>query len=138
MSDVGCSKGKGCAWSHAFTRKEKQGRCWSCGSTQHQQNACPVKNEGSPVSKAKAASPKAPTLAAAGVVTGGPSSSSQPEPMASSPVPPTQLHQGESAGAGGGGRPPEVPEKEVAELIKEANAMLKEMRQLKMLALSST
>ena len=40
LSDQGCSKGKACTWSHAFTRKDKQGRCWPCGSTQHQQGTC--------------------------------------------------------------------------------------------------
>ena len=139
LSDAGCTKGKMCTWSHAFTRKEKQGRCWSCGSTQHQQSSCPVKSEGSPASKAKATAPKAPTLATVGVAGGGSSSPSQPLPIASSPALPAQPPQGEPAGASGGGsRSLEIPENEVAVLVKEANAMLKEMRQLKMLALSST
>ena len=55
LTDAGCSKGASCTWSHAFTRKEKQGRCWTCGSRQHQQSGCPVKGDGtSPTAKANA------------------------------------------------------------------------------------
>ena len=47
LTDKGCSKGSACTFSHNCTRKERLGRCWSCGSTQHQQQDCPTKSGGS-------------------------------------------------------------------------------------------
>ena len=141
MSDVGCSKGRACTWSHAFTRKEKQGRCWSCGSVQHQQSACPVKSEGSPTGKAKGGVPKAPTLAQPpppGVGESGKPQVSAPVPIAAATPPPQQVSSATSSRPDGVVKALEVPDGEVKQLLQEANAMLKEMRQLKMLALSST
>ena len=141
LSNQGCSKGKACTWSHAFTRKEKQGRCWSCGSVQHQQGTCRVRSEGSPAGKAKANVPKAPPMAAVAMTAGpGVASSEAPAalPMASSPVPPGLAATSTTSGTTSSAPALVMPEAEVKQLLKEANAMLKEMRQLKMLALSST
>ena len=139
LSDQGCSKGKACAWSHAFTRKEKQGRCWSCGSFQHQEGTCPVRSEGSPAGKAKANVPKAPPMAAV-AMTAGPGVPNFEVPaallMASSPVPPGLAATSTTSGTTSSAPALEMPEAEVKQLLKETNAMLKEMRQLKMLALS--
>ena len=141
MSDAGCSKGRACTWSHAFTRKEKQGRCWSCGSTQHQQSACPIKSEGSPTGKAKGGAPKAPSLAQLASPGTGASGSSQPSapvPIAAAMSPPPPTSSTTSSGPDGIVKALEVPDVEVKQLLQEANAMLKEMRQLKTLALSAT
>ena len=76
-------------------------------------------------------------MAATAVVGGGsgdpPQGLAAAAPIASSPVPPGLTAVSTSAGSA-----VEVPETEVKQLLQEANAMLKEMRQLKMLSLSST
>ena len=37
-------------FSHAFTRKERAGKCWTCGNTLHQQTSCLTKQKtGSPL-----------------------------------------------------------------------------------------
>ena len=140
LSEQGCSKGKACAWSHNFTRKEKQGRCWECGSSQHQQSSCPVRSEGSPVGKAKAASKSLPSAPPASLGSGGQTSTSTPsaQPMAGSPAITLQAAATSQLGGGSTGGSSEVPDVQVKQLLQEANAMLKEMRQLKMLSLSST
>ena len=139
LSDQGCSKGKSCTWSHNFTRKEKQGRCWSCGSPKHQQSACPIKPDGSPVGKAKVNAPKAvapPPPAAAGH--GESAQVAAVQPIAGSPA--ATLQASAVLASGSEGRPGdvEVPEAQVKQLLQEANAILKEMRQMKVLSLSST
>ena len=137
LSDQGCSKGKACTWSHAFTRKEKQGRCWTRGSPHHQQGGCPIRGEGSPTGKAKAPPPKASLMAATAVTGSSVGDATQvlatATPMASSPVPPGLAASSTLPGPATG-----VPDTEVKQLLQESNAMLKEMRQLKMLSLSST
>ena len=136
LTDAGCSKGSACTWSHAFTRKEKQGRCWTCGSRQHQQASCPIKGDGpsSPTAKtgSKAGAAKQPPSAAP--TTTAPSKAVQAPPKAAA------MTSASVAGieASGSTAPVEVPESDLKNLLQEANAMLKEMRQLKALSLSST
>ena len=44
-SDAGCRRGSNCKYSHDFASKEeKRARCWHCGSRQHRQGECPVKD----------------------------------------------------------------------------------------------
>ena len=125
LTDKGCSKGGSCAYSHAFTRKERMGRCWTCGSTQHHQPECPARaGGGSPASKSKAtptvkAIAEVPATMASGTSTGSTSSTT-------TPAAPTEVPM------------PTVPEAELKNLLQEASAMLKEIRQLKMMSLSST
>ena len=140
LSDQGCSKGKAWTWSHNFTRKEKQGRCWECGSPQHQQSACPVRSEGRPAGKAKAALKAAPPPAASSTGSGGQTATSTPsaQPMASSPAIALQAATTSQVGRGSASGSPEASDVQVKQLLQEANATLKEMKQLKMLSLSST
>ena len=43
ISDAGCKKGQKCSFPHEWKGVSKQGRCWSCGSSQHLKPDCPVK-----------------------------------------------------------------------------------------------
>ena len=142
LTDSGCSKGAGCQFSHNFAKKEKAGRCWTCGSTQHQQAACPVKKGGnSPNGRAPKGASKGTAVAqlAASMAT-APSGTSEPSSAAST------LSSASSSTPSGGTNPVNkeepsvaaIPESEIRQLLTEANAMLKEMRQLKGMSLSST
>ena len=45
QTDQGCRRGAGCKYTHEFSSKdEKRSRCWFCGSQQHRQPECPVKD----------------------------------------------------------------------------------------------
>ena len=45
QSEQGCRRGAGCKYAHEFASKdEKRSRCWFCGSKQHRQTECPVKD----------------------------------------------------------------------------------------------
>ncbi|CAE7227836.1 GIP [Symbiodinium sp. CCMP2456] len=126
LTDKGCSKGSSCTFSHAFTRKEKLGRCWTCGSTQHHQPECPVKaGSGSPTAKAGAAAKSSPTV----------NSNSQASSTTTTTASTTSAA---SAGCAAEAPPPAVPETELKSLLEEASAMLKEIRQLKTLSLTVT
>ena len=46
LTEDGCRKGKGCRFSH--DQKDQSKRCWTCGSTKHFSNTCPVKDGGTP------------------------------------------------------------------------------------------
>ncbi|CAE7212420.1 TY2B-DR3 [Symbiodinium microadriaticum] len=130
LTDKGCSKGASCSFSHNFTRKEKMGRCWTCGSSQHQQTSCPVKAGGtSPTTKAATTS-KAPSLAAASAATSSPNPEAQVTPSSSSApsVAPADTNAQASP----------MPESELKSLLQEASAMLKEIRQLKAFSITTT
>ena len=135
LTDAGCSKGASCTWSHAFTRKEKQGRCWTCGSRQHQQVGCPVKGEPtSPTPKANAKASAAKSSTPTSATTTG-----QPKATPAQAKAAVVTSASSSSGVDSGTAPPaEVPDPDLRNLLQEANAMLKEMRQLKMLSLRST
>ena len=124
-----------CTWSHAFTRKEKQGRCWTCGSRQHQQVGCPVKGDGgSPTAKANAKASAAKSSSSTSATTTVPPKAAPAQAKAA-----VVTSVSSSSGGDSGTVPPvEVPESDLKNLLQEANAMLKEMRQLKMLSLRST
>ena len=44
LSESGCKKGQKCSFPHEWKGISKQGRCWTCGSTQHMKPDCPVKD----------------------------------------------------------------------------------------------
>ena len=126
LTDKGCSKGSACAFNHSFTRKEKQGRCWTCGSTQHHQPECPVKaGGGSPTAKGSATPKHPPTVNAISETTSTTS---------------TRASTTSASSTGGAAAAPTaaVPETELKSLLEEASAMLKEIRQLKALSLTVT
>ncbi|CAE7746100.1 RE1 [Symbiodinium necroappetens] len=125
LSDKGCSRGASCTYSHDFTRKERMGRCWTCGSTQHRQADCPTKaGGGSPKAGAGAkATPAVKTVMEANAMSAastGPASTTS------------------SSSATGDVPAPAVPEAEIKNLLQEASAMLKEIRQLKTMSLTIT
>ncbi|CAE7769634.1 GIP [Symbiodinium sp. CCMP2592] len=137
LTDKGCSRGSACTFSHNFTRKEKAGRCWTCGSTQHQQNACPTKAGGtSPTAKPGGApGPKQSSIVASATVTNaagseGTAVTTGGTTSSTTTALPTEPTTGSTTSS--------LPEGELKSLLQEASAMLKEIRQLKMMALSST
>ena len=44
LSNTGRKKGQKCSFPHEWKGVSKQGRCWTCGSTQHMKPDCPVKD----------------------------------------------------------------------------------------------
>eukprot|EP00913_Durusdinium_trenchii_P024819 g23295.t1 len=44
LSESGCKKGQKRSFPHEWKGVSKQGRCWTCGSTQHMKPDCPVKD----------------------------------------------------------------------------------------------
>ena len=90
--------------------------------------------------KAKAASKALPSAPPASSGSGGQMSTSTPsaQPMASSPAITLQAATTSQVGGGSTGGSSQIPDAQVKQLLQEANAMLKEMKQLKMLSLSST
>ena len=132
LTEKGCSKGGACSFSHNFTRKERAGRCWTCGSTLHQQTACPTKQDGgSPTAKSKASAPKAPAQPQVAAVLTEPPPAPLPSTSATGPAASTA-----SSSASTAPTTSTLPEGDLKDLLKEASAMLKEIRQLKMLSLS--
>ena len=141
LTDNGCKKGSKCQFSHEADRRQKQGRCWMCGSKAHQQKDCPTKEKSesrSPTNKGGqpvASQTTSPTPASRQVgrtVTATTGASTQPTvpslatmatpvPEGSSPSMPTTTTMAEA---------------EMRSLISEVNATLKEMRQLKAASLS--
>ncbi|CAE7246860.1 TY2B-DR3 [Symbiodinium sp. CCMP2456] len=118
LSDKGCSRGSACTFSHVFTRKEKMGRCWACGSTQHHQNECPTKvNGGSPTSKAGDQSKASPAVKA---ISGPAQTSATSASATSTATTSAPSVTGEQSSA--------MPEAEIKSLLEEASAMLKEIR----------
>ena len=125
LSDKGCSRGASCTYSHDFTRKERMGRCWTCGSTQHRQADCPTKTGGgSP--KAGSGAKATPAVKAVMDATAMSSASTGPASTTS------------SSSVTGDVPAPTVPEAEIKSLLQEASAMLKEIRQLKTMSLTIT
>ena len=47
LTDEGCRRGRGCKFSHEGL-KDQHRRCWTCGSTQHLSNKCPIGDGTSP------------------------------------------------------------------------------------------
>ena len=58
LTEEGCRRGRGCRFSH--DQKDELKRCWTCGSSKHFSNKCPVKegSSPSPPKVAKAEKPK--------------------------------------------------------------------------------
>ena len=81
-SDARCRRGTGCKYAHDFLNKEeKRARCWHCGSRQHRQAECPIKDPNKAQKSALSATPARTT-------TSGPApSSSSKVAMASAPEP---------------------------------------------------
>ena len=105
LCESGCKKGQNCPFPHEWKGISKQGRCWSCGSTQHMKPECPVKEvpkvkkEAGEDVKSKDGNPK-----------GGEGGGALPSEVASGTV----------------FNPPAVPPSE--DLVKEAVQLLKSLR----------
>ena len=137
LTDQGCRRGVGCKYSHEVDRKQKQGRCWTCGSKQHVSKVCPTKDKTAggrsptrPSSTRPEASAGSPSLATIAPENAHPSPSTPASPAAASSSAPAASTT--STTASQPGEPP-AGEGDLRSLLKEANSMLKEMRQLRML-----
>ena len=138
LGDSGCRRGQSCKYQHEFaSRDEKRARCWTCGSKQHRQGDCPVReaargkggNSSSTTTKPQAkATPEpkaimpAPSVAAATVNT---TSCSTTTPAEGPPVvqaEPVLSPSNEQA---------QNPEFQT--FIKEVNTMLQRMTRLSMI-----
>ena len=133
MSDSGCKKGRSCTFKHDFVDKKHKGsRRWTCGSKQHKGKDCPRREEGpgsggapvTPKAKAKAQQPKPQSPQTLATATATAKSSLAPEPTTS-----TEPASGSDGATAVVGEP--VSPVEMKELMEQAQAMLKEMRQLK-------
>ena len=144
LTDQGCRKGASCKFSHEVDKKQKQGRCWTCGSKQHVSKQCPTRE--------KQANPRSLTRSTTTKDSGSPSSASLAAiaPESAHPVPPTTTTTSPPSVSGTSSTTPvgaplsesvgaatrvagTPPTDDIRELLKEANSMLKEMRQLKVL-----
>ena len=77
QSEGGCRRGAACKYPHDFASKEeKRARCWFCGSRQHRQNECPVKDSTkvgrTPTSPSSSTTTTAAAMKTAVLNTGGP------------------------------------------------------------------
>ena len=144
LTDSGCTKGSSCSFSHNFSKKEKAGRCWVCGSTQHQQSSCPTKKgPSSPNAKGngKAGVQKGSALAQLAASTTTTQSSISEPPALPTPLPPPGNQQASTSTTtplATATATTMSQESEMKQLLEQANAMLKEMRQLRAVSLSTT
>ena len=130
LTDSGCSKGAGCQFAHNFTKKEKAGRCWTCGSTQHQQAACSVKKgSGSPSGKPPKGASKGGAVAQLAASMVSPTTATTEATSSTPTMPPPSSTS--TASVGESAHTPDLPEAEVRKLLEQANAMLSEIRQLR-------
>ncbi|CAE7296882.1 RE1 [Symbiodinium sp. KB8] len=144
LTEQGCKKGQHCKFSHEVDKKQRQGRCWTCGSKLHMSKQCPTKDKPgastSPSRTATRAEPTSPTSVLAAMAPesahpippSGATSTTAPLPTATTTTASTTGEvRGTSAPTAATGS-----EGDLRELLREANSMLKEMRQLKMLTVN--
>ena len=144
LTDQGCRRGAGCKYSHDADRKQKQGRCWTCGSKQHVSKQCPTREKpgrspsrpststrqepSSPSSSLAAMAPESahpvPPVSGTPTAMAAPASSSSTTSYTSNAQEPSDQAASSTT---------TTSEGELHRLLKEANSMLKEMRQLNML-----
>ncbi|CAE7540501.1 RE1 [Symbiodinium natans] len=133
-SEFGCKKGKACSFQHEFVdKKDRTSRCWTCGAKQHRGKDCPRQEGRAPAAKPKG-QPTKPTENNATSSTATPSMATLTTARAGVPSEPAAS----STGQGGSDTPSVVLGEPVGpdgikELMEQAQAMLKEMRQLKMM-----
>ena len=133
-SEFGCKKGKACSFQHEFVdKKDRTSRCWTCGAKQHRGKDCPRQEGRAPAAKPKG-QPTKPTEHNATSSTATPSMATLTTATAGVPSEPAAS----STGHGGSDTPSVVLGEPVGsdgikELMEQAQAMLKEMRQLKMM-----
>ncbi|CAE7573274.1 TY1B-DR3, partial [Symbiodinium sp. CCMP2456] len=143
-SDSGCRRGQACKFQHEFaSRDERRARCWTCGSKQHRQSECPVRDA------AKAAKDKG-NGGNNGPKAAGPSAASQRlEAKATAPTPSTTASStlatlSSTANAEGGQNVVQaepvlnasgdaVQSPEFQTFMREVNTMLQKMTRLNML-----
>ena len=135
LTDQGCRRGGQCKYSHDVDRKQRQGRCWTCGSKQHMSKTCPTKDGKN--------GPKSPTRTTSSTTTRPEATSTTPTvaalaPESSHPVPPAPTSPGTSTAPASQSLAPTTSvaptnEGDIRELLREANSMLKELRQIRMI-----
>ena len=140
LTTKGCSKGRNCTFKHDFGKAKGEGRCFSCGSSEHRQQACTrpqgfgttggKDNGGKQKGEGKAKSNEQASASAAGQQDGSSSNSNaarntSQHPAASGGVPKTPggVSSGNSENAGNvtiaGAQ---------AQVLEEAQKLLKSLR----------
>ena len=89
LTDQGCKRGGQCKYSHEADRKQKQGRCWTCGSKQHVSKQCPTRDKPKSPSRSATTSRQEPTSPSATVAAMAPESAHPIPPAASATSNPT-------------------------------------------------
>ena len=136
LSDDGCRRGALCKYSHDFTSKEeKRSRCWDCGSTKHRRKECPVaakqKGQKQLVSASTSSVEHAGSTALATITAPQPPAlmeALQGQPAQVGP-PSTET----TSSAASTVLLPEAKEKDVQDLLREANAVLNKFVKLQAL-----
>ena len=144
LTEQGCKKGQQCKFSHGVDKKQRQGRCWTCGSKLHMSKQCPTKDKpGTSTSPSRAATRNEPTSPTSVLAAMAPESAHPIPPSGATstttPLPAASTAATSTTGEDRGISAPTVTtgsEGDLRELLREANSMLKEMRQLKMLTVN--
>ena len=128
LKEQGCKKGASCQFSHEVDKKQRQGRCFTCGSKMHIQKECPTRARSLPKAPA-------PSLQKTNV---GESTSSTTTSATATTMSAEPQSGVLSSNLGGTSSTPSAPSEastEVQALLKEANMMLRQMTQMNMKAL---
>ena len=135
LSDQGCRRGASCKYSHDVDKKQRQGRCWTCGSKQHVAKACPTKKNGNPRSPTRTAGNKPESSNATPSVAAMAPEVAHPMPPAGTSPTSSVTATSTSSTTTASAQPTSqsnngVGDSDLRDLLKEANNMLKEMRRL--------
>eukprot|EP00438_Fugacium_kawagutii_P036614 Skav217824 [mRNA] locus=scaffold889:271892:280114:- [translate_table: standard] len=146
-SETGCRSGKNCRWSHSWDGVPDRGsRCWTCGSTQHRKNECPVrgstgKNKSGDVAnatggghgggggKSSSSSGKSPGQTSSTTASTSKPTPDKPKVQEMQTETSEENHnKGNTEVKGGGGDAGATKPDSTAELLQEATQLLKSLR----------
>eukprot|EP00439_Symbiodinium_sp_Y106_P022158 s6090_g2.t1 len=141
QTDQGCRRGAGCKYTHEFSSKdEKRSRCWFCGSKQHRQPECPVKdparakrNGGGTTAPSPSTAAQAPTSMVAVATAPEPKAMMVPCATSASSTMSTTCSEGPvvQAEAVQAFTPEVMQNPELQNFVKEVNTMLQRMSALR-------
>ena len=149
QSEAGCRRGPSCKYAHDFASKEeKKQRCWYCGSKQHRQSECHVKDPSKNPRQGASSSSTTPSQGSTAKTEPRVAASTAPEPKAT----------GAAANMAGGSLssstassenvvvaepvsvsvPEALQNPEFQTFVKEVNTMLQRMSALRVLQVSES